>query len=322
LYRVHEGPTTEKLENLRSFLGELGLNLRGGDKPTPDDYQRLLQEVAERPDATLIQTMMLRSLSQAVYTPDNQGHFGLNYKSYTHFTSPIRRYPDLLVHRAIKSLIRGEGDVPNVVRVEGAKPIPKAERYNYDMAQMLAVGEHCSMTERRADDATRDVASWLKCEYLQQHIGADFDGVISSVAPFGIFVELKDLYVEGLVHVSSLTNDYYHFDAGRHRLVGERTSTSYRLGDEVRVKVVRINLDDRKVDFELIRQPARSRRGESSSKEAGGERRGKANDPGGRGKKSSRRSAKEQLREALVEKTKKSGKRKAPGKKARRSKRG
>lgn len=316
LYRVHEGPTTEKLENLRSFLGELGLNLRGGDKPTPDDYQRLLQEVAERPDATLIQTMMLRSLSQAVYTPDNQGHFGLNYKSYTHFTSPIRRYPDLLVHRAIKSLIRGEGDVPNVVRVKGAAPVPKHERYQYDMGRMLAMGEHCSMTERRADEATRDVASWLKCEYLQQHLGSDFDGVVSAVVPFGLFVELKDLYVEGLVHVSSLNSDYYNYDAARQRLVGERTGTSYRLGDTVRVKVVRIDLADRKIDFELIGQPARQRKSKSGGK---GDGKGKRDGtfvpdadtkPSKQDKKTARRATKQELREAILGKP---GGGKAPG---------
>ncbi len=322
LYRVHEGPTAEKLENLRSFLGELGLNLRGGDKPTPDDYQQLLQEVEDRPDANLIQTMMLRSLSQAVYTPDNQGHFGLNYKSYTHFTSPIRRYPDLLVHRAIKSLIRGEGDVPNVVRVEGAQPIPKKERYLYDMAQMLAMGEHCSMTERRADEATRDVTSWLKCEYLQQHLGSDFDGVVSAVVPFGLFVELKDLYVEGLVHVSSLNSDYYHYDAAKQRLIGERTSTSYRLGDTVRVKVVRIDLADRKIDFELIGQPTRQRKSKSGGK---GESLGKAKrdgvfvpdsktKPSKQEKQAARRSTKQELRAALLE----GGKPNKQGQKARR----
>ncbi len=327
LYRVHEGPTAEKLENLRAFLGELGLNLGGGLKPSPQEYQKLLESIKDRPDANLIQTVMLRSLSQAVYTPNNEGHFGLAYQAYAHFTSPIRRYPDLLVHRAIKSLIRSEAENPHVVRVKGAPSIPKGERYQYDMAQMLAMGEHCSMTERRADDATRDVASWLKCEYLQQHLGEEFDGVIASVAPFGIFVELKDLFVEGLVHVSSLTSDYYHFEPSKHRLVGERTSTSYRLGDEVRVRVVRIDLDDRKIDFELIGQPVRRSSDGSVRKGRGPGSKGRDGEAG-KGK-SSRGSAKQKLREAVLESSKgakgkvaskdSSEKKKAGGGKSRRS---
>ncbi|WP_020407600.1 ribonuclease R [Hahella ganghwensis] len=257
LYRVHEGPSAERLEKLRAFLGELSLSLQGGMKPKPTDYQDLLEQIKERPDSATLQTVMLRSLSQAKYQPDNQGHFGLGYQAYTHFTSPIRRYPDLLVHRAIRDLIRGERPCSNVLRVDGAKPLSKKARHTYDMAELVMLGEHCSMTERRADDATRDVMSWLKCEYLTQHVGDKFEGIISAVTAFGLFVELKELYVEGLVHVSSLKSDYYHFDAGKHRLVGERSGTTFRLGDEVHVQVVRVDLDDRKVDLELMGDPKR-----------------------------------------------------------------
>lgn len=253
LYRVHEGPSEQKLENLHSFLGELGLSLPGkADKPHPSDYQQLLSQVRDRPDAHLIQTVMLRSMSQAVYTPDNDGHFGLGYDAYTHFTSPIRRYPDLLTHRAIRHVIRSTTDSKHVERVDGAKAIPQKLIYPYDHAAIAAFGEATSTTERRADEATRDVMSWLKCEFLQDHIGDVFEGVVSAVTSFGVFVELKDLYVEGLVHISSLPRDFYHFEPAKHRLVGERTRAVYRLGDELTVRVAGVNLDDRKVDFELL----------------------------------------------------------------------
>lgn len=251
LYRVHEGPKEAKLENLRAYLGELGLGLFGGLKPTPEDYQRLLEQVADRPDASIIQVMMLRSLRQAVYQPENEGHFGLNYDAYAHFTSPIRRYPDLLVHRAIRHVIRSEALNDQVVRVKGAKALAKKTIYPYDMAAMLAFGEQASMTERRADEATREVVAWLKCEYLQDRVGDVFDGVIAAVTNFGFFVDLVGVHVEGLVHVSSLNSDYYHFDPAKQRLTGEKTRTSFALGDEVSVKVVRVSLDDKKIDFEL-----------------------------------------------------------------------
>jgi ribonuclease R len=256
LFRVHEGPTLKKLDSLHAYLGELGLNLRGKEKPRPEDYQLLLQQINDRPDAHVLQIMLLRSMSQAVYQPENIGHFGLNYPVYTHFTSPIRRYPDLLVHRAIRYLIRNTTASRNnktqaLHRESNAPALKKQDIYPYDTAAMLALGEHCSLTERRADEASRDVQSWLKCEYLQDHVGASYKGVISSVVSFGLFVELSDLYVEGLVHVSSLQNDYYHFDAAGFRLIGERNGQSYKLGDQVLVKVVRVDLDDRKVDFEL-----------------------------------------------------------------------
>ncbi|UFH49120.1 ribonuclease R [Pseudomonas sp. KNUC1026] len=251
LYRVHDGPPPERLEKLRAFLGELGLSLhKGKDGPTPKDYQQLLASIKDRPDFQLIQTVMLRSLSQAVYTSQNNGHFGLNYEAYTHFTSPIRRYPDLLVHRAIRSVIRSRRETPHVVRA-GAASVPKAKLYPYDEPALEQLGEQCSMTERRADEATRDVVNWLKCEYMRDRVGESFPGVITATTGFGLFVELKDIYVEGLVHVSALPGDYYHYDQVHHRLTGERTGRSFRLGDTVEVRVMRVDLDERKIDFEL-----------------------------------------------------------------------
>ncbi|MFO7593973.1 MAG: ribonuclease R [Pseudomonadota bacterium] len=236
LYRVHDKPKPEKLLALREFLSELGLSLKGGDEPEAQDYAELMEQVKGRDDAHLIQTVMLRSMNQAVYSPDNHGHFGLAYKAYTHFTSPIRRYPDLLVHRAIRHILSG-------------RPV---EEFRYGMDEMLVMGEHCSMTERRADDATRDAMDWLKCEYMMDKVGEEFDGIITSVTGFGIFVELCDIYVEGLVHVTGLGNDYFQFDPSHHRMVGERTRKIYRLGDKVRVQVARVDLDDRKIDFDLV----------------------------------------------------------------------
>ncbi len=251
LYRVHEGPSEEKLANLRSFLGELGLDLSGGDKPSPLDYQGLLSQVSERQDAQVIQTMLLRSLSQALYQPENKGHFGLNYKAYAHFTSPIRRYPDLLVHRGIRHIVRSKQASKHVLRTAAA-PIPKQRIFPYDTAAMAVFGEQCSMTERRADDATRDVDAWLKCEYLQSHIGEQFAGVVAAVTSFGLFVELKDLYIEGLVHISALPGDYYHYDNAKQRLRGERSGRSFSLGGSVEVQVARVDLDDKKIDLKLL----------------------------------------------------------------------
>jgi len=230
LYRVHEGPTPEKLAALREFLAEFGLHLGGGDEPHARDYAALLVKVRDRPDAQLIQTVMLRSLSQAVYSPENVGHFGLAYESYTHFTSPIRRYPDLLVHRAIKAVLAGG---------------------KYSPGDWKQLGAHCSTTERRADDATRDVQTWLKCYFMQDRVGEAFAGTVSGVAPFGLFVALDDVYVEGLVHVSELGADYYHHDAARHMLTGERTRRSFRLGDRLRVRVARVDIEAAKIDFML-----------------------------------------------------------------------
>ena len=251
LFRVHEGPSAEKLENLRAFLGELSLDLPGGIKPTPEHYQSLLGRVEGRDDSHIIQTMLLRSLSQAVYQPENAGHFGLHYEAYAHFTSPIRRYPDLLVHRAIRAAIRGRGKGAHIRRVQGAAALKREKIYPYDMGAMAALGEQCSMTERRADDATREVDAWLKCEFLKDRIGEEFEGVIAAVTTFGVFVELSGLYIEGLVHVSALPGDYYHFDQAKQRLIGERTRQVFQLGGAVTVRVVRVDLDDRKIDLEL-----------------------------------------------------------------------
>ena len=237
LYRIHEGPREEKLDRLRTFLGPFGFTLGGGDEPTAKDYARLLKEILPRPDAQLLQTVMLRSLRQAVYSPDNVGHFGLAYEAYTHFTSPIRRYPDLLVHRAIKAVLDGEPFTPGDLEL---------------------IGQHCSATERRADEATRDVVAWLKCYYMQDKIGEVYDGSVSSVVAFGLFVALDEVYVEGLVHVSDLGNDYFNFDAGHFEMRGERTGVRYRLSDRVRVQVVRVDLETTKIDFRLVpgEQPA------------------------------------------------------------------
>ena len=252
LYRVHDGPNMDKMDNLKAFLKEIGIQLTRSAKPVPKDYQRVLQKIAERPDAHLIQTVMIRSLLQAVYQPENIGHFGLGFAAYTHFTSPIRRYPDLLVHRAIRYLIRSKTHTQNVQKVKGVKPVTRKAIYPYEMKDMQAFGETCSMTERRADAASYDVLDWLKCEYVQDRVGEDFSGTVSSVTAFGLFVELNDIYVEGLVHITALKNDYYQFDPVRHQLRGERNGMVYHLGDSVRVKVARVDLDDRKIDLVML----------------------------------------------------------------------
>jgi ribonuclease R len=258
LYRVHEGPTPEKLEAVREFLKEFGFQLGGGEEPQAADYSRLMDKIKGRPDAPLLQTVLLRSLRQARYNPDNTGHFGLGYEAYTHFTSPIRRYPDLLVHRAIKAALAGKQ----------YKPKEKWE----------VLGEHCSMTERRADDATRDVEAWLKCFYMREHLGSVFDGTISSVTGFGIFVSLDDIYTEGLVHVSELGADYFHFEAAKHMMLGERTGKRYRLGDRVRVKVVRVDMESTKIDFTLVEdrdEAAPEHKKDSGKKDSGKKEAGK-----------------------------------------------
>ncbi len=235
LYRIHETPKEEKLSDLREFLAELSLSLPGGKQPTAQDYATLLDSVRTRPDRHLIQTVLLRSMQQAMYSSENAGHFGLAYPAYTHFTSPIRRYPDLIVHRAIKHLLAGG----------------TAADFDHTKPDLRRIGEHCSGTERRADEATRDVESWLKCEYMEDKIGAEFEGTITSVNSFGVFVELDQIYVDGLVHITALDNDFYHFDPVGHRLTGERTGMVYRLGDRLRVRLAAVNLDERKIDFVL-----------------------------------------------------------------------
>ena len=228
LYRIHEGPTSQKLTALREFLKGFGLDLGGGDKPKAKDYARLLDSVKHRPDVQLLQTVLLRSLKQAMYSPKNVGHFGLAYESYTHFTSPIRRYPDLLVHRAIKAV------------VNGAK---------YNAGDWTDLGKHSSETERRADDATRDVVQWLKCYYMRDRVGEEFEGSISAVTSFGVFVALDEVYVEGLVHISELGKDYFQYDPARHTLLGERTGKRYRLSDRGKIRIVRVDMDTSRMDF-------------------------------------------------------------------------
>ncbi|NVK21230.1 MAG: ribonuclease R [Kangiellaceae bacterium] len=240
VYRIHEGPSEERLEKFRSFLGELGLFLFGGATPEPKHYRELHDSIKERPDYDLIQTMMLRSMMQAVYSPENEGHFGLAFDSYTHFTSPIRRYPDLLVHRIIKHLLASK----NIMGTDGAE--------TYTEQQLLVLTEHSSMTERRADKATREVIDWLKCEYMLTRVGEEYWGTVSTITSFGIFVALDELFVEGLIHISALGGDYYHFDAAKMRLIGERTRQSFRVGDRVKIKVSQVDLEERKIDFDIL----------------------------------------------------------------------
>jgi len=235
LYRVHESPAADKTQDLRDFLQDFGLKLAGGDKPKPENYQQILQKVKGLTEFELIQTVLLKSMRQAHYMPENSGHFALAHEVYAHFTSPIRRYPDLLVHRAIKYILLGG----------------KVSKYKYDMDDMRKLGDHCSMAERRSDDVTRDVDDWLKCEYMQDKIGKIFPGVVASVTGFGLFVRLQDTMIDGLLHISMLAGDYYNFDPVRHRLRGENTKTEYKLGDYMQVKVIRVDLDERKIDFAL-----------------------------------------------------------------------
>ena len=253
LYRIHAVPSEEKLTAFRSFLAECGLSLSGGNKPTPTDYAQLLEQIKPRPDHELIQTMLLRSMSQAVYSADNIGHFGLALEEYAHFTSPIRRYPDLTLHRGIKYLLAKQKGSKRKTTDTGG--------YHYQLDEMDVFGAHCSSTERRADDATREVADWLKCEYMQDHVGEEFDGVISSVTGFGFFVRLNDLFIDGLVHISGLANDYYLFDMPKQRLIGENSGMIFRLGDAVKVRVEAVSLEQKQIDFSLIsseRKPKRS----------------------------------------------------------------
>ncbi|SDJ92838.1 ribonuclease R [Microbulbifer yueqingensis] len=266
LYRVHEGPQDKKLTTLRAFLDARGLRLAGGNKPRPAHFDQLLTQAGQRSDAQTIRTMMLRSLSQAEYSPDNRGHFGLAYSAYAHFTSPIRRYPDLMVHRAIRSVIRQPGQrtiLPQalksifgagkamVQRFDSAEILAPHKSYPYDMAAMETLAEHCSNASRRADKASWDVEAWLKCEFMQDFVGETFPGHVSSVTNFGLFIELDDIQVEGLVHVTALKKDYYHFDAGRQCLTGERSNTRFAIGDAIEVRVVRVDMDRRKIEFAL-----------------------------------------------------------------------
>jgi ribonuclease R len=237
-YRVHAAPDGEKIAVLREFLAGRGLRLGGGEIPSAMDFAHALTTLRDRPDAGHVQNVMLRSLMQARYSADNTGHFGLALTHYGHFTSPIRRYPDLLLHRSIKHVLaRG-----------------KAKSFEYTAHRIEEISMHCSMTERRADEATRDVAMWLKCEYMSHHVGEELDGIVTSVAPFGLFVELDGLYVDGLIHVSTLEGDFYEFDAKHQRLTGTRSKRVFALGDRLHVKVARVSIDERKIDLLMLRR--------------------------------------------------------------------
>ncbi len=246
LYRVHDEPDSEKLGNFTQFLTELGIQSTLGDEPTPKEITQILAKLGERPEAELIQTMLLRSMKQAVYQPDNIGHFGLALSAYAHFTSPIRRYPDLVVHRAIKAVLKAQGQ-----QTSGA--------YAYTDDEVDQLGEQCSTTERRADDATREVADWLKCEFMQDHVGDEFNGVISSVTNFGLFIRLDDLQIDGLIHVTNLGDEFFAHDAAKHCLIGEHSHTVYRLGDKVTVQVASVSLDDRRINLVLKGDVAQDR---------------------------------------------------------------
>lgn len=236
LYRVHARPDPDRFDELRLFLVSLGLKVAHSDHVQPRDFTKIIRQTADRPDATAIMMTMLRSLTHAEYSPANIGHFGLALDSYAHFTSPIRRYPDLLVHRAIRHIVQGR----------------KPGRFDYSGRDMERLGTITSANEKRAEEATRDVEAWLKCQYMEQHLGDEFDGVITGVTNFGVFVQITSLLTDGLVHVTSLSNDYYHYDAGTQSLVGERTGKTFRLGDAMRVKVQRVDMDTRRIDFRPV----------------------------------------------------------------------
>ncbi|MDW5441856.1 ribonuclease R [Polaromonas sp. SM01] len=268
LFRVHEGPTAEKKDMLRNYLKAMGLGMTISDDPTPGEFQQIAVATKDRPDAQQIHSMLLRSMQQAIYTPMNNGHFGLAYEAYTHFTSPIRRYPDLLVHRVIKAILNKTKYVLPTLPTPGeavAKlskrlasrvkdPEEKPKKTSVDQLAWLAAGLHCSANERRADEASRDVEAWLKCKYMREHLGEEFGGVVTSAAGFGIFVTLDAMYVEGLVHITELGGEYFRFDEARQELRGERTGTRYAIGTRVRVQVSRVDLDGRKIDFRLVRE--------------------------------------------------------------------
>jgi len=291
LFRVHAGPSAEKLENLRTFLRGMGLTLGGGDTPHASDYAALMAQIRDRPDAPMLQTMLLRSMQQAVYSPDNIGHFGLAYEAYAHFTSPIRRYPDLLTHRAIYAILQGRKYQPepshgvelNTALSPRARAMQQADeekrgaraRAN-NVAIWEELGLHCSANERRADEASRDVEAWLKCYFMRDKLGEEYGGMVNGVTSFGIFVQLDSLFIEGLVHVTELGSDYFQYDEIKNELRGERTGIRYRLSDRVRVQVSRVDLDARKIDFRLVRdtpiKPPASRGASADRSEGGGPR--------------------------------------------------
>jgi ribonuclease R len=263
LYRVHEGPTTEKRITLQNYLKAMGLGVSLSDDPTPGELQAIASATRDRPDALQIHTMLLRSMQQAHYTAANSGHFGLAYEAYTHFTSPIRRYPDLLVHRVIKALLQGKRyhldtgaleDAPKASKGSRDKPGGKRSASAQEIEQWNVAGAHCSTNERRADEASRDVEAWLKCRFMRERLGEEFNGTVSAVVPFGLFVTLDDLYVEGLLHITEIGGGYYRFDDVRQELHGERSGTRYAAGTRVRVQVSRVDLDSRRIDFRMVRE--------------------------------------------------------------------
>ena len=299
LYRVHEGPTPEKKETLRNYLKAVGVGLSISDDPTPAEFQAIAEATKDRPDAQQIHTMLLRSMQQAIYTPTNSGHFGLAYEAYTHFTSPIRRYPDLLVHRVIKSILThsryqlpalptpGEAHAKLAKRLQKnqaarlgdkvAEPGQRPRKVSAEVQAWEAAGLHCSANERRADEASRDVEAWLKCKYMREHLGEEYSGVVTAATSFGIFVTLDAMYVEGLVHITELGGEYFKFDEARQELRGERTGIRYAVGTRVQVQVSRVDLDGRKIDFRLIREGEelgpRTIRDKAAAREAAGDAR-------------------------------------------------
>ncbi|MBC5783310.1 ribonuclease R [Ramlibacter sp. USB13] len=272
LYRVHEGPTPEKKEILRNYLKAMGVGMTISDDPSPGEFQKIALATKDRPDAQQISTMLLRSMQQAIYSPHNSGHFGLAYEAYTHFTSPIRRYPDLLVHRVIKAILaKDRYQLPTLptpgeaheklARRLAARASPPTQRLQQkvkasprEMQAWEAAGFHCSANERRADEASRDVEAWLKCKYMRDHLGEEYSGVVTAATSFGIFVTLDAMYVEGLVHITELGGEYFKFDEARQELRGERTGIRYAIGTRLRVQVSRVDLDGRKIDFRLVRE--------------------------------------------------------------------
>ncbi|MBT9477013.1 ribonuclease R [Polaromonas sp.] len=303
LFRVHEGPTPEKMDMLRTYLKTAGVGMTISDNPEPGEFQKIALATKDRPDAPQIHSMLLRSMQQALYTPMNEGHFGLAYEAYTHFTSPIRRYPDLLVHRVIKAILNkdkyqlpvlptpGEAEAKLSKRLASRVKAPgeKPAKVSADQLAWQAAGLHCSANERRADEASRDVEAWLKCKYMREHLGEEFGGVVTAATGFGVFVTLDAMYVEGLVHITELGTEYFRFDEARQELRGERSGMRYAIGTRVRVQVSRVDLDGRKIDFRLVHEgeelPARSTKDKNAGRaaEQPAQERGAPRHAGGKG---------------------------------------